>query len=70
VPAAHLSAKEARQLGLNLTGAPEAAEARPRRRATAYATVCTACGETFTAQAAEDRHLAANPGHGRYELVL
>ena len=59
---AHLSAREARALGL---------QAPARRRTTApgaYHTACVACGEEFTTQAAETRHLISS-GHRRYQLA-
>lgn len=61
-----LSAAEAKALGLDVKGKP----ARQRRTARgSYHTVCHSCGEEFTTQASEDRHLTATR-HARYELVI
>lgn len=64
---AHLTATEARALGLD----QPARRARTTRRTApgAYATRCHTCGATFTTQAAEDRHLTAT-GHPRYDLPI
>lgn len=60
---AHLSAREARALGL---------EAPAQRRTTApgpYHTRCVACGDAFRTMASETRHMIAS-GHRRFSLVL
>jgi hypothetical protein len=64
--AVRLTPAQARAIGVD-TAAPK----RTTRRAAAgpYHTRCTRCGEEFTTEAAEERHLIA-AHHARYELVL
>ena len=59
---AHLSAREAKALGL---------QAPPRHGREPYHTRCetASCGAVFTTQAAETRHMTET-GHRRYALVL
>ena len=72
--AVKLTPAQARALGIDPPDAVTAASA-PARRARRpagpahYHTVCHNCGEVFTTQAAETRHLDATR-HARYELVL
>jgi hypothetical protein len=66
--AVHLTAAQARALGVDAKA--KARTTRRTARGAPYFTVCKACGFESRTQAAEDRHLAANPGHCRYELVL
>jgi hypothetical protein len=70
----HLTAAQARRLGIDNRGVPVPAdddgERRPsRRRRSPYHTTCHDCGEHFTTEAAESRHLAATR-HTCYQLVL
>jgi len=60
-----LSPAEARRLGIDT---PTTRTTRRVARAP-YHSRCTACGDEFTTEAAEERHLAAG-GHHRYESVL
>ena len=63
--AVHLTAAETRALfGL---GAPKRTTRRTARGP--YASECYDCGEAFTTQAAETRHVNAT-GHARYQLCL
>jgi len=64
---ARLTEAEARKLGLDV---PKK-KARTTRKTAAgpYHTRCKKCGEEFTTQAAEDRHLKVTR-HVRYELVF
>jgi hypothetical protein len=65
---AHLTAAQARALGLNVP-APRPRPTRralPRERAVS---VCHACGERFTTDAAETRHVAATL-HARYQTEI
>ncbi|HEY6416864.1 MAG TPA: hypothetical protein VIX41_11515 [Acidimicrobiales bacterium] len=65
---ARLTAAEARQLGLIVK---DTARKKVRREAKgAYHTRCTHCEATFDTVTGEDRHLAFNPTHTRFELVL
>lgn len=65
--AAHLTAAQARKLGIDTT---LGAKRRVRRTAKGpYLTKCKACGEVFDSRAAEDRHLDETR-HYRYELIL
>jgi hypothetical protein len=64
---AHLTAAEARRLGIDVPA--------PRRRTTRRAlpragsvSVCHTCGERFTTDAAETRHVAAT-FHARYDCT-
>ena len=74
---AHLTAAQAKALGIEAGGEDVVAgagksPARTRQRRTArgpYASECYDCGEAFTTQAAETRHLNATH-HARYQLVL
>ena len=64
---AHLTAAEARKLGLDV---PATKKRTTRRTAKGpYLTVCHDCGETFTTQAAETRHLD-DTRHCRYQLEV
>ena len=65
---AHLTPAEARALGID---APKAGRTRTTRKVARgpYASVCFDCGEAFTTQAAETRHLNATR-HARYQLAL
>ena len=47
---------------------PEGARSTTRAKPTPYHSLCTACGQQFVTQAAEDRHVA--PGHARFESIL
>jgi len=65
--ATRLSQAEAKALGLDVKYKPK----KTRREARgAYHTRCTHCDATFDTVTAEDKHLAFNPTHTRYELVL
>lgn len=62
-----ITAAQARALGVD----PKIGRTRTVKRAvkgTPYHTQCVTCGEEFTIQAAEDRHLAATR-HFRYRLL-
>lgn len=61
----HLTAAEARQLGVDIP-----AKGRTTRKTARgpYHTRCMSCGAVFTTQASEDRHVSA--GHNRFECVL
>lgn len=63
----HLTEAEARRLGFTAK-----ARARPTRRTEPRAgavTVCHVCGERFSTDAAETRHVEATR-HARYQLEL
>jgi hypothetical protein len=63
-----LTPAQARRLGIDVP--PSAGVTRRTRRAVpGHGTSrCTTCGETFTTDAAETRHVTR--GHNRYETVL
>jgi hypothetical protein len=64
---ARLTEREARALGITATGTPAPSTSSKGRRLRAlYASTCHACGEPFTAEAAELRHSAAT-GHRRFD---
>lgn len=73
-----LTAAQAKALGVFDQGDPDTFPdlGKPKRttrrtvRGDPYFTRCRACGFESRTLAAEDRHLAANPEHRRYELVL
>ena len=58
---------QARAMGVNPSPAPVKRTTRTVA-AGPYATVCKACGATFTTMASEDRHVTLT--HSRFELVL
>jgi hypothetical protein len=66
-----LTAAQARDLGLDLEAAPAKKPRTTRRtvKGAPYYTICTNCGFESRTQAAEDRHLADNPTHRRYEIA-
>jgi hypothetical protein len=78
--AANLTPAEARKLGLGgvtgqPSGSPAAGPTKRKQRRTAgglYHTRCCfdGCDATFDTIVAEDKHLAFNPTHTRYELEL
>ena len=65
--AARLTAAEARRLGID--PGPARRSTRKVARGAPYHTRCKTCGEEFTTEASEERHLVAEH-HARYELVL
>lgn len=73
--AARLTAAQARRLGIGAGAAAPTptptppAVTRRRRRPEPYATTCHDCGERFTTQADETRHLETTT-HRRYQLEL
>lgn len=70
MPEVHMTAAQARALGIDLSGAKVAKSRTTRKEADGpYATVCTSCGTAFTRQKDEDDHLATTT-HRRFELVL
>ena len=64
-----LTAKQAKALGITATDPTPSTPTRRRRARSPYSTVCHDCGETFTTQAAETRHLDATR-HCRYQLDI
>lgn len=67
MPAAHLSASEAKRLGLDV---PASSGRTTRHHASGpYHTICATCSEEFTTYASENRHVDATR-HARYVLVL
>lgn len=67
VAVVRVTAAEARRLGVDVPGAASSAKRVARA---SYHTRCMGCGAVFTTQAAEDRHVDAQGGHARFELVL
>ncbi|HSV39796.1 MAG TPA: hypothetical protein VLI04_13650 [Nocardioidaceae bacterium] len=66
----HLTRKQAEALGLNGGDKhPRAKQPRKRKPKRAYHTRCTTCGEEFTTEASEERHLAS-AHHARYENIF
>jgi hypothetical protein len=69
--AAKLSPARARALGLDVPPSAGVTRRRNRRAVPGHGTTrCHDCGETFTSDAAETRHVNDNRGHCRYELEL
>jgi len=67
---ARLTAKEAKRLGLDLSSAGEIHHTKKDRKPREpYHTRCVKCGEDFTTEAAEARHMNTTE-HRRFELVL
>lgn len=65
---AHLTPAQARALGVDVP-ASSGAGRRTRKAAPGHGVSrCATCGETFTTDAAEDRHVTA--GHNRFETVV
>lgn len=62
---ARLTAREARAIGLELPTAPAGKRTAQRRLRALYASTCAACGDPFTSEAAEVRHMTAT-GHRRF----
>ena len=68
-----MTAKQAERLGLLGKGEPVKKKRSTRKTAPPKEcsdTRCHTCGEVFTTIAAEDRHLAANRDHCRYDCVI
>jgi uncharacterized C2H2 Zn-finger protein len=66
---AHISAKEAKRLGIVATDPAPKAKVKVRRTAAGpYHTECARCGEEFHTQASETRHVVETH-HARYRLV-
>ena len=66
--AVHVTAAQAKKLGITPTEPAPSVRPRRRRARSPYATVCHDCGETFTTQASETRHLD-DTRHCRYQLT-
>lgn len=65
--AARLTRADAKRLGLDV---PASTRSTHKVARAPYHTRCMACGAVFTTQAAEDRHVDAQGGHLRFELII
>jgi hypothetical protein len=65
-----LSPAEAKKLGITAPAARKKTTSKAAPVRECCDMECVTCGEIFTRQADEDRHLAANPTHRRYACIL
>jgi uncharacterized C2H2 Zn-finger protein len=63
----NLTAAQAKALGLNVTTRTKTTRKAATNDDGPYHTRCTSCGDEFTVQAAENRHVA--DGHNRFEII-
>ena len=66
---ARISAAEARALGIDTDEKPSRKRTTRRTARGPYRTICIDCGEVFTTQAAETRHVDATR-HCRFDLII